>query len=119
MSAVATHTNIPGDYGARLRRCATCKQSKPLTEYSHRSHRRCAVCMAFTLGGQERRHITAADRQRAAGAARRVTNAASTQTYTGAELRAHVRPGALDALALPSRMGRRLHYRDGRVEVLE
>ena len=32
--------------------------------------------------------------------------------------RAHVRRGALDALALPSRMGRRLHYRDGRVEAL-
>ncbi len=118
MSAVATHTNIPGDYGARLRRCATCKQSKPLTEYSHRNHRRCAVCMAFTLGGQERRHITAADRRRAKVRAR-ITNASSAQPYDGAELRAHVRPGALDAQALPSRMRRRLHYRDGRVEVLE
>lgn len=38
-------------------------------------------------------------------------------TYTGAELRPFDgRPGAMDAFALPSRMGRRLHYRDGRVQ---
>lgn len=37
--------------------------------------------------------------------------------YTGAELRPFdARPGAMDAFALPSRMGSRLHYRDGRVE---
>lgn len=35
--------------------------------------------------------------------------------YLGAELRALTRPGADDALALPSRMGNRLHYRDGQV----
>lgn len=36
-------------------------------------------------------------------------------TYDAAEL-ATVRPGADDFLALPSRVGDRLHYRDGRVE---
>lgn len=37
--------------------------------------------------------------------------------YDGAELRPYQgRPRANDALALPSRMGSRLHYRDGRVE---
>lgn len=37
--------------------------------------------------------------------------------YDGAELRAYdSRPGAMDAFSLPSRMGSRLHYRDGRVE---
>lgn len=30
-----------------------------------------------------------------------------------------LRPGAEDALKIPSRMGKRLTYRDGRVEVLE
>ena len=111
------HLHPTGTYGAHLRRCATCKQSKPLHEYTHRGHRSCAACMAAVLHGQERRHISAADRRRAKVRAR-VTNASSSQPYDGAELRAHVRPGALDALALPSRMGNRLHYRDGRVEVL-
>lgn len=118
MTTPSTH-NPHGTYGARLRRCATCKQSKPLTEYSHRSHRRCGACMSLILEVQERRHITAADRRRAARLPARISNSSSQAVYTGAELRAHVRPGALDALALPSRMGRRLHYRDGRVEVLE
>lgn len=37
--------------------------------------------------------------------------------YNGAELRPFEgRPGANQALALPSRFGRQLHYRDGRVE---
>lgn len=41
------------------------------------------------------------------------------QIYTGAELRPYEgRPGAMDAFALPSRMGRRLVWRDGRVEGL-
>lgn len=36
--------------------------------------------------------------------------------YDGAELRLFAgRPGATDALDLPSRIGKRLHYRDGRV----
>ena len=36
--------------------------------------------------------------------------------YTGAELLPFAgRPGATDALALPSRMGNRLHFRDGQV----
>lgn len=29
-----------------------------------------------------------------------------------------LRPGAEDALKVPTRMGKRLHYRDGRVETL-
>lgn len=44
-----------------------------------------------------------------------ISNASSTRPYDGAELRAHVRPGAMDAMALPSRVHDRLHYRDGRV----
>lgn len=39
--------------------------------------------------------------------------------YQGLELRPYQgRPGAMDAFDLPSRMGRRLHYRDGRVELI-
>ena len=42
-------------------------------------------------------------------------NSTSTGTYAGAELTSYARPGAADAMALPSRMNDRLHYRDGRV----
>ena len=49
----------------------------------------------------------------------RTTVAATVQSgshYDGRELRPYAgRPGATDALALPSRIGKRLHYRDGRV----
>lgn len=39
--------------------------------------------------------------------------------YDGAELRPYNgRPGAMDAFAMPSRMGGRLYYRDGRVEAV-
>lgn len=42
-----------------------------------------------------------------------------TGTYNGAELRpSTTRPGSMDAFALPSRAGRRLHYRDGRTEIV-
>lgn len=45
----------------------------------------------------------------------RITNATTRDTYTGAELGLTVaRPGAAAAMALPSRVGQRLHYRDGR-----
>ena len=49
----------------------------------------------------------------------RITAATQRETYAGNELSAPaVRPGADDALALPSRTGRNLHYRDGRTELL-
>lgn len=42
---------------------------------------------------------------------------ASVNTYKAPKLRAFDgRPGAMDAFALPSRMGKSLHYRDGRME---
>lgn len=44
-----------------------------------------------------------------------ICNASSRQPYTGADLRANTRPGAMGAQRLPSRMGDRLHWRDGRV----
>lgn len=40
--------------------------------------------------------------------------------YTGAELQPYDgRPGAMDAFALPSRMGRSLHYRNGAVVLFD
>lgn len=49
--------------------------------------------------------------------ARTLTNAGSRQVYDGAELRPYQgRPGANDALAMPSRIADRLFYRDGRQE---
>ena len=56
-------------------------------------------------------------RERAGAGQRPITNATSTTPYDYAELRPFEgRQGALDAFALPSRMGRFRHYRDGRVE---
>lgn len=45
----------------------------------------------------------------------RITAATVREIYAGNELSAPAtRPGADDALALPSRIDRQLHYRDGR-----
>lgn len=52
-------------------------------------------------------------------AAARTAHLTTRGLYTGAELQPYDgRPGAMDAFALPSRMGNRLHYRDGRVQQL-
>lgn len=46
----------------------------------------------------------------------RISNTTATDPYDFAELRPFDRRrGALDAFALPSRMGSRLHYPDGRI----
>jgi hypothetical protein len=48
---------------------------------------------------------------------KRICNASVSKTYDGVELQPYAgRPGAMNAFDLPSRMGRTLHYRDGRVE---
>lgn len=45
------------------------------------------------------------------------TQVMTAPVYDGKEMQPYQgRPGANDALALPSRMGDRLHYRDGRTE---
>lgn len=52
-------------------------------------------------------------------AAPRTAQLTAKGVYVGAELRPYEgRPGAMDAFALPSRMGSRLHYRDGSVQEL-
>ncbi|MGH6627619.1 MAG: hypothetical protein ACRECD_13960 [Burkholderiaceae bacterium] len=68
------------------------------------------------LKAERRRHYEA--RLSAAQAApARVCNASSRDSYRGEELRLNAaRPGCNDHLALPSRVGVRLHFRDGRVE---
>lgn len=48
-----------------------------------------------------------------------ISNASSRAIYDGAELRAHVRPGSQVAFSLPSRVGNRLHFPDGRVTDLQ
>ena len=45
------------------------------------------------------------------------TQVMTAPVYDGKEMQPYQgRPGANDALELPSRMGNRLHYRDGRTE---
>lgn len=52
-------------------------------------------------------------------AAARTAHLTTRGLYTGAELQPYDgRPGAMDAFALPSRMGRRLQYRDGTMSAL-
>jgi hypothetical protein len=53
--------------------------------------------------------------------ARTCVNALSVGTYNGADLRPlpGLHPSRLEAFSLPSRIGNRLHYPDGRVEVIE
>lgn len=44
------------------------------------------------------------------------TQVMTAPIYDGKEMQPYQgRPGANDALALPSRMGNRLHYRDGKI----
>lgn len=105
---------------ARLKKCVSCGQAKPLTEYANHSHRRCSACYDFSGGGQshterEARRIVDMLRRKSS---KPVRNSTSSDIYTAPELRAPVRPGAMDAMALPSRMGDRLYYRDGRVEII-
>ncbi len=51
------------------------------------------------------------------GVPSRITNSSSNSLYDGAELRPFCsRPGAMAAYSLPSRVGNRLFYHDGRVE---
>lgn len=105
---------------ARLKKCVACGQAKPLTEYTARGHKSCSACIAFTHGGNahtERSARAIVDMLRRK-ASKPVSNSTSSEIYTAPELRAPVRPGAMDAMALPSRMGDRLYYRDGRVEII-
>ena len=53
--------------------------------------------------------------QRPANALEQASSRIRMSAYTRPELRTHTRPGSMAAFDLPSRMGDRLHYRDGRV----
>jgi len=67
--------------------------------------------------GQARRRAPKRHRAAAKPRARPINNMTTGGVYDGADLRPFDgRPGALDALEMPSRMGKRLIYRDGRTE---
>jgi hypothetical protein len=79
---------------------------------------------SISATGRERLHAFEAGFRLRIKASSRVPAVAAPRTahlttrglYTGAELRPYDgRPGAMDAFALPSRMGSRLHYRSGEV----
>ena len=102
---------------ARIRKCAACGQSKPITEYAHASHKRCSACYDFTGGGKASHQYEAS---KIAAMLRRkvdmpVRNSTSSEIYTAPELRPFDgRQGAMDAFKHPSRIGSKLVYRDGR-----
>lgn len=75
----------------------------------------------FEIQPKGRNALASANKQRwkehkaTKAASRTLVDAGSRQPYDGAELRPYTgRPGAMDAYALPSRMGdKRVHYRTG------
>lgn len=105
---------------ARLKKCVSCGQAKPLTEYANHSHLRCSACYDFSGGGQshterEARRIVDMLRRKSS---KPVRNSTSSDIYTAPELHQVMRPGADDHERHPSRNGSELTYRDGRVEII-
>lgn len=81
--------------------CIACQQAYPITMFAGRGSKTCKRC------------------RDARDAKVQARAAPKSPPYTAPELRAPVRPGALDAYALPTRhMGKR-YYPDGRVEPVE
>lgn len=93
-----------------------------MRQAARRPDRTRTTLYSISATGRERLHAyDAGFRQRLIGsshlpdvAAPRTAHLTTKGLYTGAELRPYEgRPGAMDAFALPSRMGSRLHYRNG------
>lgn len=85
--------------GERQRLCAGCGLWKPAVDYNG-------------PGATVQRRIRKAVGRNPQRAAQGLSGKGS---WIGFESLPFHRPGAMDAFALPSRMGNRLHYRDGRV----
>lgn len=69
-----------------------------------------------SMTGRDRLYAFDAAFRKSTDTTSRTTRLVTAGIYTGAELRPYVaRQGALDAYALPSRMGRRLHHPSGEV----
>lgn len=101
--------------GERQRLCAGCGLWKPTVDYNGPGASLCNHCIGWSATGasatvQRRiRKTVGRNPQRAA------QGLSGKGSWIGFESLPFHRPGAMDAFALPSRMGNRLHYRDGRV----
>lgn len=94
-----------------------------MRQAARRPDRTRTTLYSISTSGRDRLHAYEADfrlrRTVPAIAAPRTAHLTTTGLYTGAELRPYEgRPGAMDAFALPSRMGRRLHYRSGAIALV-
>ena len=83
-----------------------------------------AIDHGKSFGAPKRRAAGATPARKTSRAKRQVRdlpvkNHTTTATYNGAELRATVRPGSQLAFTLPSRVGNRLHFPDGRMTDLQ
>lgn len=81
--------------------CIVCQQAHPIAMFAGRGSKTCKRC------------------RDARDAKVQARAAPKSPPYTAPELRMPVRPGALDAFALPSRHANQRRFRDGRVEPAE
>ena len=105
-------------YGVRQRLCDGCGQWIDLVYYAHPHSTQCGTCNSWSMTGLNSTAERKARRAVGRNVLRSQMDLQQVGSWAGFESRPHHRPGSMDAFALPSRMGRRLHYRDGRVEVL-
>lgn len=103
-----------------MQTCKICGHDKPPCEFYTSSKSVCRVCRLLEEKvKREAKAAKAVHRIEYVQGDLPIRNSNSTGSYEGKELAPFSgREGANDAIALPSRMGSRLHYRDGRVERL-
>lgn len=105
-----------GPTGTRQRKCAGCGQYKDVTYYAHPHSTQCGACNSWSMTGLNSTAERKVRRAVGRNALRSDQDLQGKGSWVGFESQPFHRPGAMDAFALPSRMGNRLHYRDGRVQ---
>lgn len=100
---------------AGYRTCTLCRAQQPTIEFTRAGPRICNSCGTARLEG---RAISKVDFKVAAP--RRIETSTASGIYTGTDLAEYDgRPGAMDAYRLPSRVGKTLRWRDGRISKFE
>lgn len=102
--------------GMRQRQCAGCGQWKDLVYYAHPHSIQCSTCNSWSMKGLNPTAERKVRRAVGRNVLRSDMDLQKVGSWVGFESLPFHRPGAMDAFALPSRMGNHLHYRDGRVQ---